>query len=49
MAQVAFEIDILPVLRGTPGVNSVTDFGLLRGTSAETSGGLFVVLPVCLE
>lgn len=43
-AEVDFEIHTLPVLRGTPAVNSIADYGLLKGTSAETSGGLLIAL-----
>lgn len=40
------ELHTLPCFEGTAAVNSsILDFGLLRGTSAETSGGLLVCLP----
>lgn len=45
-AAVSFELDVLPVLRGTPAINATVDFGLLTGLSAETSGGLLVALAV---
>jgi selenide,water dikinase len=44
-AAVDLEISLLPCIKGMPAVNSgALDFGLLRGTSAETSGGLLVCL-----
>lgn len=44
-AAVAFEIHTLPILAHMAAVNGVIDFGLMRGTSSETSGGLLVALP----
>ena len=44
--QVGFRIHTLPVIRGVPQVDKrVYDFKLKEGFSAETSGGLLVVLP----
>ncbi|EGD82593.1 selenide [Salpingoeca rosetta] len=43
--QVDFIIDSLPVIAKMPAVNSKFNFKLLDGFSAETSGGLLVVLP----
>ena len=41
-----FRIDRLPVIKGMKEINEhVRDFRLLKGYSAETSGGLFVTLP----
>lgn len=44
---VSFIIHKLPILAGMAGVEEAVEgmFGLLRGTSAETSGGLLVALP----
>lgn len=44
--EVAIELHTLPCLAGTVAVNSnVFDFQLLKGYSAETSGGLLVCIP----
>jgi len=46
IADIGIEIDVLPCLAGTVAINQhVLDFGLLRGTSAETSGGLMICMP----
>jgi len=43
---VDYKIHSLPVLDGTADVNNeVFDFKLLEGFSAETSGGLLVMVP----
>jgi len=43
---VDFHIHRIPILNKTDViVREIADFGLLRGTSAETSGGLLLVLP----
>lgn len=43
---VAIEIHTLPCIAGTPDVNAkVFDFRLLKGYSAETSGGLLICMP----
>jgi selenide,water dikinase len=40
------EIHTLPCIAGTAAVNNkVLDFGLLKGTSSETSGGLLICIP----
>jgi selenide,water dikinase len=45
-AAVRFVLHTLPVIAQMARVNDeANDFGLLRGTSAETSGGLLVALP----
>eukprot|EP00053_Salpingoeca_punica_P009597 m.86274 g.86274 ORF g.86274 m.86274 type:complete len:312 (-) comp15077_c0_seq3:521-1456(-) len=44
-AEVDFELDVLPVIKHTVAVASKTAFKLREGLSAETSGGLLVVLP----
>lgn len=41
---VSFVFHSLPIIKGMATVNSVADFGLLRGTSAETSGGLLIAI-----
>lgn len=43
--KVDFVIDVLPIIPKMVAVNSKFNFRLLEGFSAETSGGLFVVLP----
>lgn len=45
--EVSFVIHNLPVLEKMAAVNkaSITNFGLMKGTSAETSGGLLIALP----
>lgn len=46
IAKVSFKIDTLPILKNMNVINSnVYDFGLMKGTSAETSGGLLIALP----
>eukprot|EP00128_Syssomonas_multiformis_P000673 Colp12_sorted_trinity150504_noHs@11948 len=42
---VDFVLHTLPCIKGMSAVNNIVDFGLRRGYSAETSGGLLVVLP----
>jgi selenide,water dikinase len=43
---VAIEIHTLPCIAGTPAVNAnVFDFRLVKGYSAETSGGLMLCIP----
>ena len=45
-ADVDFRIDRIPIIKGMDTVNAhVFDFKLLAGYSAETSGGLFIMLP----
>lgn len=45
VAQVGLEIHTLPCIAGTPAVNNnVLDFRLIKGYSAETSGGLMVCM-----
>jgi selenide,water dikinase len=45
-ASVTIQIDVLPIIAGMRAVNdTVLDFKLLKGFSAETSGGLLVCLP----
>jgi selenide,water dikinase len=45
IAAVGLEIHTLPCIAGTPEVNDqVMDFRLLKGYSAETSGGLMVCM-----
>ena len=45
-AAVGIELHTLPCFHGSVAVNEqIMDFGLTKGTSAETSGGLMVVLP----
>jgi selenide,water dikinase len=44
--QVSFEITSLPVFAGTEKVNKeIYNFKLFEGYSAETSGGLFIIIP----
>jgi len=43
---VDFEIYVLPIIKGMRVIDEkVNSWGLLKGTSAETSGGLFVAMP----
>jgi len=45
-ADVNFRIDALPIIKGMDVINNeVFDFKLLKGFSAETSGGLFTMIP----
>lgn len=45
-AKVDFVLDSLPIIRGMEAIDGrVHDFGLLAGTSAETSGGLLIAMP----
>jgi len=44
-AKVHLRIHTLPILRGMKEVNAVFDFQLMKGYSAETSGGLFICMP----
>jgi selenide,water dikinase len=42
---VDFILDTLPCIQHCMAVNAIVDYGLSRGTSAETSGGLLIALP----
>jgi len=42
---VSFRIHTLPIIKGMVQVDTVNNFKLMQGRSAETSGGLFVCLP----
>lgn len=45
-ADVNFRIDKLPIIKGMDQINNnVLDFKLMTGFSAETSGGLFLMVP----
>lgn len=45
-ASVDFEISVLPMIRNTPEIAELFPFfNLMKGTAAETSGGLLVALP----
>jgi selenide,water dikinase len=43
--KVDFVIDYLPVIVGMAKVDKVANYGLLKGISAETSGGLLIIIP----
>eukprot|EP00736_Rhodelphis_marinus_P005842 Rmarinus@m.29314 len=42
---IEIHIHTLPCIKGTPGVNTRFNFRLLDGYSAETSGGIFAIMP----
>lgn len=44
-AEVSFVIHTLPIIRHMVAVNNIVNFKLLQGYSAETSGGLLIILP----
>lgn len=46
--EVSFVIHTLPVIKHMTAVNAIVNFKLLEGKSAETSGGLLIVLPAAL-
>eukprot|EP00003_Mantamonas_plastica_P021182 TRINITY_DN3422_c3_g1_i3.p1 TRINITY_DN3422_c3_g1~~TRINITY_DN3422_c3_g1_i3.p1 ORF type:complete len:306 (-),score=87.62 TRINITY_DN3422_c3_g1_i3:85-1002(-) len=44
LAKVSFEIHTLPMIAYADVINEQVDFGLMDGTSAETSGGLLIAM-----
>eukprot|EP00045_Choanoeca_perplexa_P007552 m.69342 g.69342 ORF g.69342 m.69342 type:complete len:263 (-) comp14118_c1_seq2:270-1058(-) len=44
-AEVDLVLDTMPIIKGMPAVNSKFNFRLTQGYSAETSGGLLIMMP----
>ena len=43
--KVDFAINHLPIISGMTEIENITNYGLLQGNSAETSGGLLIIIP----
>jgi len=43
--KVDFVINNLPIIKGMQNIEKLTNYGLLKGYSSETSGGLLIILP----